>query len=150
MPALLSVSHGNPYPEPWAAVLPDVGIAVRRLGVPANPEFIDNSTAGLRTRYAATMMLFFFESHKNEIVKAFGKKQEIWPDPWGFAWVARNAFVHDGKAETDKDFHWHGLHYGEHNRGRDIINVDLRFTEFVILTLELYQALVQVRNGQAS
>ncbi len=87
----------------------------------------------------------YYERHVGDIKRAYGNEQNDWPEPWGFAWMVRNAMAHDGQLairDTRRPpFRWRGLEYSHLQNGRRILHVDLWPGDLFDLIIDLDAAL---------
>ena len=88
----------------------------------------------------------YFESYKTWIEGNVSGDQYQWPAPWTFAWMARNAIVHNkGALAWDNPnrapISWYALSYSHADNRHQIIGPDLSVADLAILLLEMNEAL---------
>ena len=88
----------------------------------------------------------YFEAYRPWIDTNVSRDRYQWPAPWTFAWIVRNAIVHNKGALAWDDpnrapISWHTLKYSHADNRRQIIGPDLSVADLVILLLEMNEAL---------
>ena len=74
--------------------------------------------------------------------------RSLWPEPWNFARLVRNAISHGGTLNLDNPNavtgSWHHLTYGPAQNKKQIIGTELLFPDILILMLEMSDKLDQL------
>lgn len=89
---------------------------------------------------AASQMLMTYWADQIETMTSTSRYQkEKLPSAWAFGRVVRNAFAHGAVSMNDPNatVTWHGMSISSSDNGREIIFEDLKFSDLVILVLEM-------------
>lgn len=113
--------------------------------VEATGEISGDSHLRLVEHIVAGSFVRYYESRIRAIRETFGSDTADWPDPWGFAWMLRNAWAHDGLISFRNQNHvpvsWRSVSVGPDNAGvSPILDRLIGVGDIIALYLELDEA----------
>lgn len=136
MPSFIAAIDKKPQPSVWYYLEP---LTVGDLN-PYREVSIDRHLIDQLISMACLNFLAFYEEYVDVVRNAAGSNRDAWNPVWAFARVVRNAFVHGKVNITDPrhpDVIWHHLKLGRADDGQSIFPELLRFSDIVILMLEM-------------